>query len=298
MRRTASRESSSRPHAGKDCGTSRFTLVMLLAAALPAVAANNTPETWAAPVPEKDEARILPESPTQKNEESLLPPIGADDGNALHPSVPGENMQGHVPEGMEDLQEEEGEDALEALINEDIPELEVVELDLDTAKRALDAFAEVFGKFPDEEIAKYPTLQEFAEKSPLGRKFADIIHKHGFKSVREWNNVITNIGFAFSSIEEGHDDEIVRQITALERRGDMDEKRKERLLKYLRALIPSINNRKVVLKLLSEPEYRKKLELLEGGAGEEEGEEAHDHGTEEESGEAGKTSPGKEDKKP
>ncbi len=242
-----------------------FGPALWLALALNAVMAATA---HSAPAPQKDEARILPDEPG-KNTESLLPPIGGgeegEDGVRL-PAVPqggptedfgGENVDGGA------------EDSLEALIEEDIPDLEVVELTPDMAKRALDAFAEVFGKFPDEEIAKYPTLQEFAKKSPEGKRFAEIIRKHGFKSVRMWNNVITNIGFAFSSIEEGHDEEIVRQIQALERRENMPKERKEKLLKYLRALIPSVHNRKVVLELLKDPQYRKKLDLLEGGGGEE-----------------------------
>ena len=231
----------------------------------------------AAPMPEKDETRILPDSETsEKDQESLLPPLGGEEeegtGESEYPPQQGEQV------------DEDVETTLETLIEEDIPELEVVQLDVETAKRALDAFAEVFGKFSDEEIAKYPTLQEFAEKSPQGKKFAEIIRRHGFRSVREWNNVITNIGFAFSSIEEGHDDEILRQIVALERREDLPPERKERLLKYLHALIPSIGNRKVVLQLLKDPEYRKKLGLLEGEAEAEE-EEGHDHGAGGEEGE-------------
>ena len=219
----------------------------------------------AAPVPEKDESRILPEG-GGKNTDSILPHV-PEDGGALRGGLKQEG-----PEVPPDLRYEDDPDAnksLEQIINEDIPDMKAVELTEDAAKRALDAFEQVFGKFPDEEIAKYPTLQEFADKSPQGKKFAAIIHRHGFRSVAEWNDIISNIGFALTSIEEGDDGEILSQIHETEKRTDLPKERKEKLLRYLRALIPSVNNRKVVQKLMKDPVYRKKLDLLEGGGGEE-----------------------------
>lgn len=219
---------------------------------------------WGAQMPGKDQDRILPDTPPAggKDNDRLLPAVPEEQA-PLAPGADDEPAGQNVPFG----EAEEEQRDLEALISEDIPDLEAVELTEDSARRALDAFAEVFGKFDDEEIAKYPTLQEFAEKSPEGKKFAEIIRKHGFGSVREWNNVISNIGFAFTSIEEGHDDEVFRQIKQVEARADLPKERKERLLKYLRALVPSLNNRKVVQQLMQDPAYMRKLDLLEGGGG-------------------------------
>lgn len=238
--------------------TAVLSLVLALCAA---------PFALAAPVPEKDESRILPED-GGKNTDSILP-------HAPQPEPGQENgLRGGVtdegPDVPPDFTYEENpgtEKTLEDVISEDIPNLKAVELAEDTAKRALDAFEEVFGKFDDAEIAKYPTLQEFADKSPEGRKFAAIIRRHGFASVAEWNDIISNIGFAYTSIQEGHDDEIFRQIHETEKRTDLPKERKEKLLRYLRALVPSLNNRKIVQKLMKDPVYRKKLDLLEGGGG-------------------------------
>ena len=232
----------------------------------------------AAPAAGKVQDRILPEEPAArgKNTDSLLPhvPRAIDEPSPLQPDAPAD--ENDLPFPAEEQLPDAGP-SLEELIAEDIPDLEAVELTLDSAKRALDAFSQVFGKFDDEEIARYPTLQAFAEKSPQGKKFAEIIHRHGFRSVREWNNIISNIGFAYTSIEEGHDDEIFRQIKEAEARTDLPRERKEKLLKYLRALIPSLNNRKVVQVLLDDPEYRKKINLLEGGAPEGGEDDGHDH---------------------
>jgi hypothetical protein len=228
--------------------------------AVPAVAV-----ATAAPAPEKDESRILPEG-GGKSTDSIIPHVPREE-NGLRGGV---NEEGpNVPPDFRYEEDPDASKSLEDIINEDIPNMKAVELSEDAARRALDAFEEVFGKFPDEEIAKYPTLQEFADKSPQGRKFAAIIHKHGFKSVAEWNDIISNIGFALTSIEEGDDGEIISQIHETEKRTDLPKERKEKLLRYLRALIPSVNNRKVVQKLLKDPVYKKKLDLLEGGGGEE-----------------------------
>ena len=227
----------------------------------------------AAPPPEKVQDRILPDGGVQagKDSERLLPDVPVEQA-PLSPGGEPQEMAPEVPDNIPYEDEAGSKQSLEELISEDIPDLEAVELTEDAAKRALDAFEKVFDKFDDAEIAKYPTLQEFAEKSPQGKKFAEVIRKHGFKSVREWNNVISNIGFAYTSIEEGHDDEVFRQIKELEARKDLPKERKEKLLKYLRALIPSLNNRKVVQALMADQTYARKLELLEGGGGAAEGE--------------------------
>ena len=212
-----------------------------------------------APMPEKDESRILPGDPGL--DVPLLPPAQ---------NTPGKDGEKYdVPPDFRYEDEPADHKSLEEIINEDIPDMKAVELSESAAKRALDAFEEVFGKFSDEEIAKYPTLQEFADKSEQGRKFAAIIRRHGFKSVAEWNDIIANIGFAYTSIEAGDDSEIINQIKEVEKRTDLPKERREKLLTYLRALIPSANNRKVVQQLMEDPVYQKKLHLLEGGGGEE-----------------------------
>ena len=231
----------------------------LLAAIVGACVALMLAHAEAAPRPEKDESRILPATPGL----ALPPAPGA-------PATPQKGKDNYeVPPDFQYEDEASAHKSLEEIIGEDIPNMKAVELTEDAAKRALDAFEEVFGKFPDEEIARYPTLQDFADKSPLGKKFAAIIQKHGFKSVAEWNDIISNIGFALTSIEEGDDGEILTQIRETEQRTDLPKERKEKLLNYLRALIPSMNNRKIVQNLMKDPVYRKKLDLLEGGGGEE-----------------------------
>ncbi|HHN68146.1 MAG TPA: hypothetical protein ENK15_08960 [Thermopetrobacter sp.] len=212
--------------------------------------------TAAAPAPEKDQSRIgdapivSPEKPKLKADPGLL-----DGGGGKSPEA--------APGGPDDTEHLDDEPPLHTMIEEDIPGVEAVELNLERAKKALDAFAAVFGKFDDAEIDKYKTLQEFADKTEAGKKMQAIIRQHGFRNVAEWNNIIINIGFAYSSLLEGNDDSIRRQIEDLKKDGSLDEDKRKKAIAALQVLIPSDNNRKVVKQLMDDPAYAKKLELLD-----------------------------------
>ena len=228
----------------------------------------------AAPVEDKDQSRLLP-SGGKKVHDKLIPgvPLGGED-----PALGEDAVEEGGPLPGEGAGEEDLGPSLEELIAEDIPDVEAVDYTLDQARRALDVLAEVYGKFEDSEIEKYPTLQEFAEKSPRGGKLKEIVRKHGFKSVKEWSNIIANIGFAYSSLQEG-DEELLRQLEEVKADTKMDKERKARLLRYYDALIPSENNKRVLRELMEDKAYVAKLHLLEG----------HQHGEDE--GEAGEMEP-------
>ncbi len=220
----------------------------------------------AAPLQDKDQSRLLPGTGEGKLENRLIPALPRQPDEET-PRLPGAPLPEHpeTPEA-EDMDVPEampGDLELEALIAEDIPDIEAVDFSLEEARRALDVLEEVYGKLDDEEIEKYPTLQEFAEKSPQGARLREIAAKHGFASVGHWSRVITNIGFALTSLHEG-DEELLRQLELIRADRRMDEERKRKLLKYYDALIPSDNNRQVIQRLYEDEAYRRKLELLEG----------------------------------
>lgn len=231
----------------------------LLAALLCGVAA-----AAAAPAPEKDQSRISdapagePAKPGLKADPGLLNGAGEEPDRAAPDAPPDEAAPPREAEPPH-----EDEPPLHTMIEEDIPGVEAVELTLDRAKKALDAFAAVFGKFDDAEIDKYKTLQEFADKTEAGKKMQAIIRQHGFRNVAEWNNIIINIGFAYSSLLEGSDDSIRQQIEDLKKDTSLDEERRRKAIEALQVLIPSDNNRQVVKQLMDDPAYAKKLELLD-----------------------------------
>ena len=203
--------------------------------------------------PEKDQSRIsdapvaTPTKPKLKADPNLLND-GAEKPDQTQPDA-------NAPA--------DDEPPLHTMIEEDIPGVQAVELNVEQAKKALDAFQAVFGKFDDAEIDKYKTLQEFADKTEAGKKMQAIIQQHGFRNVAEWNNIIINIGFAYSSLLEGNDDSIRQQIEDLKKDPSLDEDKRNKAIAALQVLIPSDNNRKVVKQLMDDPVYGKKLELLD-----------------------------------
>lgn len=151
----------------------------------------------------------------------------------------------------------------------DSPELgavapvETVELTLDSAKRALDAFADVRDKYNDQGIEKYESLKEFVAKTDAGKRLEADIKTHGFSDVTEWNKAVTTVSFAYSAVFDGQETDIRRQIEAIRNDGGLNEAERSQILTYLDSLLPSENNKKVLRELLDDPIYRERLKLLD-----------------------------------
>ncbi len=213
----------------------------------------------AAPLPDKDQSRIGSESgitPGEKGAGELL----KDAPGLLDQGMPGKSdMNAGGSDGLGD----EDNIPLEDLIAQDIPNIQAVELTPEKARKALDAFEKINGKYDDKGLENYPTLQEFADRTEAGKRMQEEIRAFGFKNVGEWNLIIMNIGFAYSSLLEGSDEAIEEQIREVERDGTISPERKKSLIRNLRVLIPSENNRKIVKDLMDDPVYSEKLKLLD-----------------------------------
>lgn len=151
----------------------------------------------------------------------------------------------------------------------DIPEFEIlapvetVELTLDAAKRALDAFADVRDKYNDQGIENYESLQEFVDKTDAGKRLEADIKAYGFSDVTAWNKTITTVSFAYSAVFDGQEADIRQQIEAIGNDQSLDEAEAGRIIAYLNSLLPSENNKKVLRALLDDPIYRERLKLLD-----------------------------------
>ncbi len=199
----------------------------------------------AAQIPDKDQDRIgVPAAPA--------PAAPLQDPNLLEP---GEAQ----PEPPEDELPGMGYDDL--LL--DMKDARAIELTPQMARKALDAFEAIRGKYDDKGLADYPTLQEFADKTEAGKQMQEDIRKFGFANVAEWNLVIMNLGFAYTSVLEGSDAEIRNQIRDAQADPRLSEDKRRKIIKALRILIPSPNNRKVAEELMNDPVYSKKLKLLD-----------------------------------
>ncbi len=213
----------------------------------------------AAPLPDKDQSRI-------GGENRIAPDKGG--SNELFRDAPGLLDQGNPGSSGPGLGnpgkiDDEENIPLEDLIAQDIPNIQAVDLTPEKARKALDAFEKINGKYDDKGLEEYPTLQEFANKTEAGKRMQEEIRAFGFKDVGEWNLIIMNIGFAYSSLLEGSDEAIEEQIREIENDETIPPEKKKSLIRNLRVLIPSDNNRKIVKDLMDDPVYSKKLKLLD-----------------------------------
>ena len=186
-------------------------------------------------------------SETLGAETKPTPPNGAED---LTEPDPNQSTDGETPP------------ADEVSIGE-IPVVKMVELTLDTAQKAVDAYVVVKEKYKDAELENFDSLQEFVDRDPLGKNFEADIKLAGFANVTEWNLAITTVGAAYSNIIDDQSADIKQQIDEVEKDPEMAQDMKDRIISSLKALIPSENNQKIVQELIDNPAYTEKLKLLE-----------------------------------
>lgn len=160
-----------------------------------------------------------------------------------------ENEDGDTPDGELSLGE--------------IPLIETIELTADLAKRSLDSYIAAREKFVNSDLEQYEDLQEFVDRTEEGKTFEADIKAAGFANVNDWNIAITTLGLAYSSVVDDQTPDLLLQIEEIEQDTEMAQDIKDRMIKALKALIPSDNNRKVIEDLLNDPIYGGKLKLLD-----------------------------------
>jgi len=137
-----------------------------------------------------------------------------------------------------------------------------IELSLDGARRALDAYAAMRAKYSDEGLTGDQTLEQYASSSAAGRQFAADIAAFGFKSIGAWNQVIAAVGFALDSVVDDTEPGLRAEIARINTDPSIPTSRRKRLIAGLRVQIPSENNKVIVRQLILDPLYRDKLALL------------------------------------
>jgi hypothetical protein len=144
----------------------------------------------------------------------------------------------------------------------EVPPAQTVELTVDLAKKAVDAFVLVRDKYADTTIYQYETLEEFVEKTDDGKTFDADIKSFGFASVGEWNVAISTVGLTYTAVSDGPDYDVASQIEEIKADKTIAKDMKDRMIASLSSLIPSENNKKVITELMKEENYREKLKLL------------------------------------
>lgn len=215
-------------------------------------------------------APVLGQTPA-KDQTQL--PQSEDAGEQPKPELPaaGEQPPVQPPAAGEDLTEppppDTGETDSEETSPDDlsfgeIPDVTVIELTDDIARRSIDVLALVRDKYKDANLENYENWQDFVDKTEEGKRFEADIKAAGFSTVDEWNTAVTSVSFAYSAITDNLADDLQTQIAEIEKDTSIAQDLKDRMIKGLKAMIPSENNKRVVQAMIDDPAYTEKLKLL------------------------------------
>jgi hypothetical protein len=230
----------------------RFAAFLLLAgflAAAPAVGQT------------KDQTQLPQSEETGQQPKPVPPPADGKQPPAQQPPASGEDLTDPPPpDGGADSDGEET--SPDDLSFGEIPDVTVIELTDDIARRSIDALALVRDKYKDANLENYESWQDFVDKTEDGKRFEADIKARGFATVDEWNVAVTSVSFAYSALTENFTDDIETQIAEIEKDTSIAQDLKDRMIKGLKAMIPSENNRRIVQAMIDDPAYTEKLKLL------------------------------------
>jgi hypothetical protein len=145
----------------------------------------------------------------------------------------------------------------------EIPTVEVIELNAEQTRKAIDAYVLVTEKYKDAELENYENLQDFVDRNEKGKAFEADIKGFGFNLVNDWSVAITTIGFAYANIINDQTTDIKQQIEEVKADTEIAQDMRDRMVAALNAMIPSDNNKKIVEDLMKDVAYAEKLKLLE-----------------------------------
>jgi hypothetical protein len=236
--------------------TERVPMVRFVAALLFAGLLTVAPAGGQAPA--KDQTQ-LPQSEEAGEQPNPQPPAAGEQQPAPPPATGEDLTEPPPPDSGESDSEETSPDDLSY---GEIPDVTVIELTEDIARRAVDALALVRDKYKDANLENYENWQEFVDKTEEGKRFEADIKAAGFSTVDEWNTAVTSVSFAYSAITDNLADDLQTQIAEIEKDTSIAQDLKDRMVKGLKAMIPSENNKRVVQAMIDDPAYTEKLKLL------------------------------------
>ncbi|WP_421694315.1 hypothetical protein [Aestuariivirga sp.] len=145
----------------------------------------------------------------------------------------------------------------------EIPTIETMELTPDIAKRALDSYIDAKVKYADTDLDQYENLQDFVDATDDGKKFEADVKAAGFANVTDWNLAVTTLGLTYSSITDDQTADLQEQIKEVDEDTELAQDMKDKMVKALKALIPSDNNKKVIQDLMNDAVYGPKFKQLD-----------------------------------
>jgi hypothetical protein len=208
----------------------------------------------AAPVP-APQPETSPAAPAK--DQSQLPPAQPQNGNEHTPPASSEAAPG------DQATPDDGESQVDELSLGEIPVIEVIELTPDIARRALDSYLAAKEKYADAGLDQFENLQDFVDQTEDGKKFEADVKAAGFANVDDWNLAITSLTVMYGSVLDGQDADLEQQVKEIEGDFELAQDMKDRMVKSIRAMIPSPNNRKVIEELMADPVYGERLKQLD-----------------------------------
>jgi hypothetical protein len=193
-----------------------------------------------------DPSTIKPSTPPPPPAAPIVTPADPATDTPVDPSAP--DAQGGETDGLS--------------IGE-IPAVETEELTAEMARKALDAYVIVHEKYQDSPLENYDDLQAFVDKDPKGKDFEADVKGFGFKDVNDWNLAITTLSFTYTNVLDDQTADYKQQIEEVNADTEMAQDMKDRMVKSLKALIPSENNQKIVEDLIKDANYGEKIKQLE-----------------------------------
>ncbi len=185
----------------------------------------------------------VPPADTQTPDVEPAPGLGNDDGAASD-------------EGVEP-------DIADELSLGEIPTIETIELTPDIAKRALDSYLAVREKYANTDLDQFEDLQDFVDRTEDGKNLEADVKAAGFANVSDWNLAISTLTLTYGSVIDDQSAELEQQIAEVEGDSELAQDMKDKMVKALKALIPSATNRKAVEDLLNDPVYGPRLKQLD-----------------------------------
>lgn len=182
--------------------------------------------------------------------------------DATPPAEPqGEDLTQPDP-GQPAQTDDEGTSPDELSLGE-IPVIETMELTPGIARRSLDSYLATKERYSDTDLEQYENLQDFVDQTPEGKNFEADIKAAGFANVADWNLAITTLGVIYGSVIDDQTPDLLQQIQEVEQDTELAQDIKDRMIKALKAMIPSDNNKKIVEDMMADPVYGPKLNQLD-----------------------------------
>lgn len=219
--------------------------------------------TPAAPPPAAETAPATPPAAQAPPPPPEAPPPAATETPGQPPAAETPDQPPPAADAPDNGGADDGDTPPEELSLGEIPVIETIELTPDLARRALDSYIMAKEKYADSGLESFENLQEFVDKTDDGKKFEADIKAAGFANVTDWNMAVTTLGVMYGSVSENQTADLQDQIKEIEGDTELAQDMKDRMIKSIKAMIPSENNKKVIEDLMNDPVYGPKLQQID-----------------------------------